>query len=118
MFVSFFFFEQKTAYEMRMIDWSSDVCSSDLDASHAGRADRLHPGCTCREVPPFRHRDDHGLGDGGSVPPLQGLRGTDQRAVLADALHEPAQAAPAHGDSHDAIRYVRRVHGKMVRESR
>src|SRR3546814_255602 len=25
-----FFFEQKTAYEMRIIDWSSDVCSSDL----------------------------------------------------------------------------------------
>src|SRR3546814_18772016 len=28
----FFFFKQKTAYEMRIIDWSSDVCSSDLDA--------------------------------------------------------------------------------------
>src|SRR3546814_10313636 len=26
----FFFFKQKTAYEMRIIDWSSDVCSSDL----------------------------------------------------------------------------------------
>src|SRR3546814_9960567 len=26
----FFFFEQKTAYEMRISDWSSDVCSSDL----------------------------------------------------------------------------------------
>src|SRR3546814_7644447 len=29
MFV-FFFFKQKTAYEMRISDWSSDVCSSDL----------------------------------------------------------------------------------------
>src|SRR3546814_1956709 len=28
--VSFFFFKQKTAYEMRISDWSSDVCSSDL----------------------------------------------------------------------------------------
>src|SRR3546814_1258652 len=26
-----FFFKQKTAYEMRIGDWSSDVCSSDLD---------------------------------------------------------------------------------------
>src|SRR3546814_7856695 len=26
-----FFFKQKTAYEMRMSDWSSDVCSSDLE---------------------------------------------------------------------------------------
>src|SRR3546814_7227672 len=29
-FVCFFFFKQKTAYELRISDWSSDVCSSDL----------------------------------------------------------------------------------------
>src|SRR3546814_5747128 len=29
----FFFFKQKTAYEMRISDWSSDVCSSDLIAT-------------------------------------------------------------------------------------
>src|SRR3546814_4941684 len=29
-FLFFFFFKQKTAYEMRISDWSSDVCSSDL----------------------------------------------------------------------------------------
>src|SRR3546814_973854 len=29
-YVCFFFFKQKTAYEMRISDWSSDVCSSDL----------------------------------------------------------------------------------------
>src|SRR3546814_3036029 len=29
-FLMFFFFKQKTAYEMRISDWSSDVCSSDL----------------------------------------------------------------------------------------
>src|SRR3546814_5792286 len=29
-FVLFFFFKQKTAYELRISDWSSDVCSSDL----------------------------------------------------------------------------------------
>src|SRR3546814_14458035 len=28
----FFFFKQKTAYEMRISDWSSDVCSSDLES--------------------------------------------------------------------------------------
>src|SRR3546814_2984854 len=28
--ICFFFFKQKTAYEMRISDWSSDVCSSDL----------------------------------------------------------------------------------------
>src|SRR3546814_10617899 len=31
----FFFFKQKTAYEMRISDWSSDVCSSDLLHRHA-----------------------------------------------------------------------------------
>src|SRR3546814_3500256 len=30
--ISFFFFKQKTAYDMRISDWSSDVCSSDLRA--------------------------------------------------------------------------------------
>src|SRR3546814_1989882 len=30
LFLLFFFFKQKTAYEMRISDWSSDVCSSDL----------------------------------------------------------------------------------------
>src|SRR3546814_19700472 len=30
MLILFFFFKQKTAYEMRSSDWSSDVCSSDL----------------------------------------------------------------------------------------
>src|SRR3546814_1576298 len=29
-----FFFKQKTAYEMRISDWSSDVCSSDLGVKH------------------------------------------------------------------------------------
>src|SRR3546814_4891285 len=33
----FFFFKQKTAYEMRISDWSSDVCSSDLPVDAAER---------------------------------------------------------------------------------
>src|SRR3546814_16027086 len=36
----FFFFKQKTAYEMRISDWSSDVCSSDLsDVAFSADAD-------------------------------------------------------------------------------
>src|SRR3546814_1772079 len=42
----FFFFKQKTAYEMRISDWSSDVCSSDLAKTVAD----------C-----FRHRSKIGL---------------------------------------------------------
>src|SRR3546814_1136362 len=45
----FFFFKQKTAYEMRISDWSSDVCSSDLmqvarEYLHR-RHQRRHPHC-------------------------------------------------------------------------
>src|SRR3546814_531535 len=36
----FFFFKQKTAYEMRISDWSSDVCSSDLAGDDARRPHR------------------------------------------------------------------------------
>src|SRR3546814_20979718 len=37
----FFFFKQKTAYEMRISDWSSDVCTSDLSLEHPEEADLL-----------------------------------------------------------------------------
>src|SRR3546814_6923236 len=38
----FFFFKQKTAYEMRISDWSSDVCSSDLILANSAH-DRRDP---------------------------------------------------------------------------
>src|SRR3546814_7577287 len=48
LFLVFFFFKQKTAYEMRISDWSSDVCSSDLERAHpaeraGARAGALQP---------------------------------------------------------------------------
>src|SRR3546814_5733068 len=36
-----FFFKQKTAYEMRISDWSSDVCSSDLELIEVMGADHI-----------------------------------------------------------------------------
>src|SRR3546814_2586011 len=58
MFVCFFFFfKQKTAYEMRISDWSSDVCSSDLLADVAlleqrnVGAHRELPACTASAHP-------------------------------------------------------------------
>src|SRR3546814_2768079 len=38
----FFFFKQKTAYEMRISDWSSDVCSSDLGLGRIKEAAGVH----------------------------------------------------------------------------
>src|SRR3546814_5398161 len=56
-FIIFFFFKQKTAYEMRISDWSSDVCSSDLAAC-------LLPTATSR-VPPAP--EDHAMSRFGYV---------------------------------------------------
>src|SRR3546814_1158618 len=45
MYLVFFFFKQKTAYEMRISDWSSDVCSSDLHGDfRRDRPERRNPG--------------------------------------------------------------------------
>src|SRR3546814_19318634 len=52
----FFFFKQKTAYEMRISDWSSDVCSSDLSpALFMALGARLYTslGLANRVGPPF-----------------------------------------------------------------
>src|SRR3546814_17907854 len=44
-----FFFKQKTAYEMRISDWSSDVCSSDLlPIFQGGKLRAEHAGATVR----------------------------------------------------------------------
>src|SRR3546814_4122212 len=58
--VLFFFFKQKTAYEVRISDWSSDVCSSDLRSSgYAARSSPRGAGTPARD----RHQaDGHDLG--------------------------------------------------------
>src|SRR3546814_10280663 len=66
----FFFFKQKTSYEMRISDWSSDVCSSDL-LENAGRIDE-------QDLRVVLERDAH-------QPRACGLRlGADDRDLLAD----------------------------------
>src|SRR3546814_4937449 len=72
----FFFFKQKTAYEMRISDWSSDVCSSDLAtharAQHLGDADR-------------QPRDQRAAdGDAGLPPHLRSLRRRHARRPLQE----------------------------------
>src|SRR3546814_4297623 len=65
----FFFFKQKTAYEMRISDWSSDVCSSDLPGSHRRRP---------RTVLPLKRQ----ISDILPPQPLQGgLRSISRRAM-------------------------------------
>src|SRR3546814_5050739 len=59
----FFFFKQKTAYEMRISDWSSDVCSSDLPGSHRfllpQRAMVSQPSCGGSQKPQWLKQCSH-----------------------------------------------------------
>src|SRR3546814_10691324 len=46
----FFFFKQKTAYEMRISDWSSDVCSSDLRLDRDPIVEVFNEACAVPDV--------------------------------------------------------------------
>src|SRR3546814_4275771 len=96
--IVFFFFKQKTAYEMRISDWSSDVCSSDLlqaGLDHAG-------GRRVRLVQQRREQAGHRLSEGLGKPESLERR-------LADEGKRPDTAA--HGwqvaDSRQHIRQSR-----------
>src|SRR3546814_10485188 len=89
-FCSVFFFKQKTAYEMRISDWSSDVCSSDLPMA-------------CLQATPSQDRAtiDFTI----NRPPSEGSRrqfsstlaSLSKRSDLAQLLgHQPSMGQPAH----------------------
>src|SRR3546814_5994982 len=80
--IFFFFFKQKTAYEMRISDWSSDVCSSDR---HAGRRSAtLHVDDDRRDLGEIGEADEFGhQADAGT-----GGRGEDTGAVPTRADHD------------------------------
>src|SRR3546814_10294900 len=76
--VALFFFKQKTAYDMRISDWSSDVCSSDLVDEH----DRAALSGQELERAPEDHRQD-GIELQDRVHRLPGLQ---QERELAQAV--------------------------------
>src|SRR3546814_1108992 len=91
-YIIFFFFKQKTAYEMRISDWSSDVCSSDLPAarrrSRRQVLQRLVGHCVV-PAPALRQAIDMGVvqdGEkiGAQVADIAGLLTPRQRAAEAD----------------------------------
>src|SRR3546814_2684962 len=85
----FFFFKQKTAYEMRISDWSSDVCSSDLIGIR--RAD-----LAARMENPRKDRFRRGFGDGGD----QAFSGSDRdpRPGASCLPHRGLQAGTGTGE--------------------
>src|SRR3546814_8991129 len=84
-FFYFFFFKQKTAYEMRISDWSSDVCSSDLLAleeleGEAEVADsRTADRAPAERVSPVRALPDHLPRAERRIEPEAGSRSEERR---------------------------------------
>src|SRR3546814_4495245 len=93
----FFLFKQKTAYEMRISDWSSDVCSSDLARGKAGRR--------CRDGPtPAAYGRSGPKGRGDSAPPPARDRRRSRHAISraiarAASRRSPNRAPAARGQS-------------------
>src|SRR3546814_17074667 len=73
-----FFFKRKTAYEMRISDWSSDVCSSDLPG-----ADALHPVVMVGIVGRLGARNRH---EGRASHPGRLQRRSEHRGASVDRL--------------------------------
>src|SRR3546814_4823642 len=71
-YLFFFFFKQKTAYEMRISDWSSDVCSSDLADLIGLRVEYV----AGQRLGTVRTVENHGAGD------LLEIEGLDGRMLL------------------------------------
>src|SRR3546814_12517186 len=77
----FFFFKQKTAYEMRISDWSSDVCSSDL----------LHKGVAVIRLG-FEIATEGGLRIGLEDREIEVVVVShQQRRIIGDQFGEPAE---------------------------
>src|SRR3546814_7071707 len=74
----FFFFKQKTAYEMRISDWSSDVCSSDLSTVSRATANK------------YMLQHDHRVGC------VEGLHGRRAACLKAEVLRQPVAGGVGH----------------------
>src|SRR3546814_2222450 len=98
-YVFFFFFKQKTAYEMRISDWSSDVCSSDLPSRAACEGSLQRLGIDTIDLF-YQHRVDPAVPIEETVGGMMELvkEGKVRHIALSEAgpdtLRRAAQAAP------------------------
>src|SRR3546814_8849520 len=99
-----FFFKQKTSYEMRISDWSSDVCSSDLQHAEAGNCEvhscLLPPLKTLAKTPALPARIPacfrNGKGRQALIYPVRWQRGKPwlRCVAVAEFGHNAADASP------------------------
>src|SRR3546814_983390 len=103
----FFFFKQKTAYEMRISDWSSDVCSSDLRWDRCDHRPVARDSCSRTSAPPGKQpgslpeqtggeslKGVHPLGAAANVPaPSPDNRPAERRRQPTNEAGRPAALA-------------------------
>src|SRR3546814_2039838 len=98
-FCLFFFFKQKTAYELRISDWSSDVCSSDLIDNGAGSITKpgIHQRAAHFECAARRVSDEVGVRLGKERGENDAARKHDGNAIVHVARHASFQSPPGGG---------------------
>src|SRR3546814_5062336 len=117
--VSFFkkcicFYKQKTAYEMRISDWSSDVCSSDRPGRYGVTPDTLTPMLNGNVFGQGYHRPfGSAVGNSDDIASHPGIRGgiDDRSATCRDHMRNRQTATDqdaAHVDSHCLVPHVQR----------
>src|SRR3546814_14027462 len=106
----FFFFKQKTAYEMRISDWSSDVCSSDLGRVAIPAALREGPGfpaAAARACAPARAASfpDHWkvVERAAVVPSVQAEQRRRHRKGIVQHLFETPSLCPRRRDRKSVV---------------
>src|SRR3546814_7947318 len=102
MFYSVFFFKQKTAYEMRISYWSSDVCSSDLSPRPASFCCPRTIWCrTCRASSPLSTAPPRRPRKAGSSPSAR----SDERRVGKECVSTcKSRCSPHHSNTKGEIR--------------
>src|SRR3546814_4387042 len=112
----FFCFKQKTAYEMRISDWSSDVCSSDLVPDHVGLYSRAVPAAARR--PSWLADIPRDAGDGTGAAPRELAGGAAWRAVRRGAARGvdrgPASRRAVRGACRAALGNARKNRGSRA----
>src|SRR3546814_3555225 len=95
LYCCFFFFKQKTAYEMRISDWSSDVCSSDL--TRTGRDGGGWPG---RRSGALRWRSCSTRPGSSRSPPATSRTAGRSVSRTTSASARPSSAWPTRSEEH------------------
>src|SRR3546814_6576328 len=108
-----FFFKQKTAYEMRISDWSSDVCSSDLPRRLRCRRSRRAGGAGLSGLPQHprgaRRRAAAAAGGGGASLPAD----AGAAAAAADAARRPHRGLAVEPGGHRSEEHTSELQSLM-----